>query len=868
MSSAPDTLLAAIPEMLLRRQALVFVERGHASQPERVMQAFDLELAALGVVASTRLRAAIATLDAASVASLRDGVCATIAANLGANRKHEPLFRKFPLGVPKDTEALWWTKVLSHFLQAEDAPCLFCRRTGTTHVLNPCRHVVCDSCFDGSSYSACPVCEHHVDRSSPFFEPTPVQPQPTKAEDVRWKLLDLGEGIDAAAQTLFRSLLGRVQALSPVDRTDLALLVAEYRDRVVPWLPDAIPVRENVALVFGTLFRYCDPLGVLPLARAHVGTATDVLRLLAVYSGVEPSLQPNTMVKQVSREEPHRRWWGKIAAMLGAAAPTRSVTVNVVVKNRRFKLGKLRRPLRRALLEILEGLHPDSLTEDMLRHRSYWVWVGEFLHPHEYAKRFPRVAHAFAIVRGKAPDGTPAPQFRGFYGKVEDAARTGDALAMVEVLRARPGELARRLDWMLRTAGARPGSTDGVVAAFAGVVEKVSTPVLVSLASGLRTRLEPAPVRVYFPKGGTVTGVSSSDRRAPLDASTIAAATGVVERELLRRFGEHPPFAAAIVDDALRRTIVPFNERTASPSAVVLPRGSVVDVPAAKIARMFVHWCEPEEGGWATDLDLSVGLYGATWDLVGVCSYYQLQVVDVEGREIARSSGDLRDAPWPDGASEFVDLDLERARAAGVRYAVMVVNAYSGMTFSALERGFAGLMLRNDAFGPHFDPRTVELKFALQGEHGVFMPLVFDLQAGVMHWVDAYSKGQFLFNNVATSNKAITRICPETIAYFGSGTRLSMYELGLLHAAARAQQVFLRGETLCVLSRGDQEDAPSFLARLRSGEGARPVPAFAPEGPALAMLFRGDVELPEGSEAFALFRERTTATLAASDLLS
>jgi len=94
---------------------------------------------------------------------------AALLAHAGGEQKHEPLFRRFPHGIPKDTEALWWSKVLVHFFQAEDQTCLFCRRKGTTHVLNPCRHVVCDHCYDGSSYSACPICEHHVDRSSPFF---------------------------------------------------------------------------------------------------------------------------------------------------------------------------------------------------------------------------------------------------------------------------------------------------------------------------------------------------------------------------------------------------------------------------------------------------------------------------------------------------------------------------------------------------------------------------------------------------------------------------------------------------------------------------------------------------------------------------
>jgi len=40
------------------------------------------------------------------------------------------------------------------------------------------------------------------------------------------------------------------------------------------------------------------------------------------------------------------------------------------------------------------------------------------------------------------------------------------------------------------------------------------------------------------------------------------------------------------------------------------------------------------------------------------------------------------------------------------------------------------------------------------------------------------------------------------------------------------------------------------------------------DAPLMAVLYRRDVDLPEGSSAYALFRERITPSLAASGLLS
>jgi hypothetical protein len=204
-----------------------------------------------------------------------------------------------------------------------------------------------------------------------------------------------------------------------------------------------------------------------------------------------------------------------------------------------------------------------------------------------------------------------------------------------------------------------------------------------------------------------------------------------------------------------------------------------------------------------------------------------------------------------------------------VRYAVMVVNNYAGMGFGQLERGFAGLMLRDDARGQHFDPRTVALRFDLAGGNGTFVPLVFDLETDSMHWLDAYSKGELAFNNVATSNKAITRLCPNLIAYFASGARPTMFELAALHAAARTPRVVVRdGDSIAHYVRGADEAAPGFLERILDGRGGVPGPLPGGDAPVFAALYRRDLELHAGSTCYALFDERAGATIAASALLT
>ena len=144
---------------------------------------------------------------------------------------------------------------------------------GAALELAPCCHVVCDLCFDGGTCSACPVCEHHVDRTSPFFRESPVRGE--AQERVRFKRLDLCEDADQAAQELLASLCRRKQAMSPDDRAALVTLVGGLGLRALDGLPQPVPVRENEALVLGTLLSSgCPPEAVLAAARGRLRSGT------------------------------------------------------------------------------------------------------------------------------------------------------------------------------------------------------------------------------------------------------------------------------------------------------------------------------------------------------------------------------------------------------------------------------------------------------------------------------------------------------------------------------------------------------------------------------------------------------------------
>jgi hypothetical protein len=843
-----------------------------------ILQALELELASVGWLFSAELRRELEKCSDAVLTDYARWLPRLLLESVGGHVRHEPLFRRFPEGIPADTQALWWSKVLCHFLQQPDQPCLFCDGQGCTHVLNPCAHVVCDRCFDGANYSACPVCEHKVDRSSPFFKPEESKVHTPQAP---FKRLHLCADPQLEFRAFFERLCRRPQALSPDDRQALLELLDFADQDCLSWLPEEIPLRENVATIFGSLAIKGGPQ-LLIKAQSHFTSATDVLRFIAALSGADPALIASFKNSKISVSNPEPRFKAQVEKALALYAankqeylkrfpqysinyppPPKEIVVNQQI--RRFKVAKLSRAWRRHLLEALESFPQEALFADLRRHANWWIWVGEFLHPHEYAKRFPKTAEAFRLIRGKGPEGQAAPIFQNWNSRIEQALKRRQADEMIGLLRQRPGEFARRLDHSLRILPL--ADQQRILSAFLERQGEMKIPVLLTLYAHLGSRGAHHP-RFYWPKGQLALGAGGEDRRPLLDGSLTEPFRSAIRDELLRRFSSLPKFPETCIDASLEDIAVPFNERTAAAAAVQVPRGSHLPMMEEGPIRLFLHWCQPKDGQ-ATDLDLSIAFYSADWQEQGSCSYYALQKLGAKGEVIAQSSGDLRNAPWPDGASEFVDLHPAAARREGIRYAVAVINSYAGLPFDKLERAFAGWMELESDKGAIFEPTRVKNRFQLRGENGVYLPFVVDLEAKQLHWLDLYSKGQFAMNNAANSSKAITTLCPRLIRYFASGCRANMKDLALLHAAARSDRVRIRERdgSWQVWQRREGESHSEFHARLDGMPGTSASPATSKDS-MMAFLAQGDLELPPESSAYVLFTGLAASTQAAADWLA
>lgn len=475
---------------------------------------------------------------------------------------------------------------------------------------------------------------HYLTNRLPNFEKKERLPL---LDEANLKVIEPGTIEDF--ESIFTRLAAANTSISATDKSDLKWFVENYRDDVFRLMPPEIPQKENLAHIGALLVANTEESeGFL---RDKIKTATDVLRLAAAMSEGDVSLAKATKFRSFKRYE------------------------------------------RRALLAILENC--GNLTEDFPRWKKRWLRLGERLHPGEFAEEFPRVFEAFDVIRNGKP-------FQTFNAKIERALTEKDAAKVVELLDARAGDFARRLDHLLRLDEAKQTE---ILEKFAVRAAQISTPVLLQVKTHFEHRGEPQEIRAFFPKGD-VAKVFAAENKLPFLSREICERAAVIcKNALVERFSHLSPLGKCYLDPRLKNYLVPFSQRSASKALRTLVRGSRIDLPEAKVIRFFLWW---KNGKERTDIDLSAALYDENLIYKDIVSYYNLKNYG------GHHSGDIVDAP--NGAAEFIDIDIEKTTAMGVRYVVMSLNSFTQQPYCDLPECFAGWMTRTHAgSGEIFEPR-------------------------------------------------------------------------------------------------------------------------------------------------------------------
>ncbi len=476
----------------------------------------------------------------------------------------------------------------------------------------------------------------------------------------------------------------------------------------------------------------------------------------------------------------------------------------------RTKYKSFSRKQRRVILGLLDRVaRPD---EDLNRHRGKWIRLAERLHPGEYAKRFPSAFGAIQKLRNNEKIVT-------FNSRIESYFRERDFGAATELLRQRPSELARRLDHLLRESD---DQFDPVLEAFQETASDVSTPVLLQLIAhfkqraldqqprqlkdvpdeeslnffdkAVRSLIKPLagkkktspiePMRTVFPKGQTAKLV-----RVPLAVALIApdVANRVVEitrQTLVDRFSQLPALGKCFVSPEFEKFTVPFSQRSASKSLRTLSRGSWLQLPKSNVVRLFLWWKEGKIEGKTTgrvDLDLSATIFRSNWKYLNHISYTSLKVTKLD----CCHSGDITSAPK--GASEFIDIDIEKLREAGARYVICSIQSYTSHPFCNLPQCYVGWMSRNKpGSGEIYEPASVQDKIDLASDRRISIPMLIDIEQRCVIWAD-------LSLNSMPDHRINIESNMRGLVHYGAGIesmkKPHLLELFSLHVQARGELV-------------------------------------------------------------------------------
>jgi hypothetical protein len=717
-----DILTALLNSIALRYKQSVVVHESTGKTPAQHIRGLLLDISQLGYTLDGQTVRALRTLDETQFKFFHDMLVTNLKNMVGDDVHYRPLFKNFPNDIPDDAD-YFIRRLIGH------VETLIGFKPEESAVLS-CGHVIDSRLFNLDDFGACPICQMQVDELDDEEDDRPSLDEVTPLKVIR--LISENDVLQ-----VFTNLLASKTSISAEDKAVIISLVEEDPS-MFTMVPPVIPMKENAALICALAVEYehdensgfCDYTHVAAeLLLDNMKTATDILRLAAALSKGDVSL----------------------------AEPTR------------FRLSNKERKIIMGLLN--EVKHPE---EDMARYKMRWIRLAEVIHAGKYAKKFPNAFKAIQILRNE-PDSIET--FSSKVEKLVTAVNNGDKASetnLVKLLATRPGEFARRLDWMMRTFKA-PGLIYETFKSH--IVSSLTTPMLLTLSAHLKNRSEVAETRYFMPKGNVAKLQVIEDNRKLIKPFVINNYVKRIDDELLSRFSDRGENLGNVyINPELKGYLVPLVQRNATKSLVTIPRGSHVALPENKFVRMFLYW--KENPGDRVDVDLSAIAYDADWNYKFHVSYTDISAMG------SVHSGDIQSAP--NGAAEFIDLDVMKSINAGVRYVVMNVISFTGQPFDTFEC-FAGIMGRdNPSMGKKFEAKTVKHKFDVAGNTRYNIPLILDLETDTLIWADIALSSRVNSNVEGQSNKVV--MMSNAIASM-INDKPNMFDLLTLHAQARGKSI-------------------------------------------------------------------------------
>lgn len=399
--------------------------------------------------------------------------------------------------------------------------------------------------------------------------------------------------------------------------------------------------------------------------------------------------------------------------------------VNASEDYRKFKLTNSYRKLIAAYLDSIK-----NPLEDMVKEREKWVALNMAVHFGVFRKKYENAFKAVNTVLNKPET------IKTFEGKLQVALVDEKNIdKVVKLAKQRPGIFARNLDNYIRKF---PESIDLITDALKDCGSSASMRVLVGARDNFSSRLNDHNVpRMYINKRG-FSNIIDKDREDISEENckkVIAAIDEVIKQKLV---DSQYDGKSIFIDPSLSTRVLPMKMRSMKNSMFKAERGSSIKIDEdTDYIRFFTYWKENDESG-RVDLDLSTSIFYKNFDQLETCAYY-----DTHG-EYSTHSGDFTSAP--NGATEFVDINIGKLKKTNASYVVMYVNVFSRQSLDSFD-AFCGVMCNNNGvFDKTYDPLKVVDRFDLTCDARAVLALIYDIENNTMLWADMPS------HNLAGSN--------------------------------------------------------------------------------------------------------------------
>lgn len=417
---------------------------------------------------------------------------------------------------------------------------------------------------------------------------------------------------------------------------------------------------------------------------------------------------------------------------------------------------------RKLLLELLENCN--NIKEDMKRNKNIWQRLGEILHPGEF-KKFTKVNDAFYAIRNNV-------KIESYNGKVDIALFEKDIDTAIKLLSNRPGEFARKIDLLLREF---PDNSMQILNAFKLVADKVSTRVLLQVRQHFMNRnnynlerLTKIQNYIYI----------YEDNRKPIDEKFCQFMIKICNIGLINQYSKKDFLGKVYVSEEFKNYTVPLSMRNTNQSLKTIGKGSRLKLDNdTNFIRPFIYWKNEIRNGKdiSTDIDLSVAFLDQIFNKIDYVDFTHLN------NDYSKHSGDITNAP--NGASEFIDIDINKALQNGIKYAIINVLSYSLNNFDNLPICYMGYMEKDfNTIGKIYEPTQVKQKINIMNNDCRTIPMILDLENREIVWCDI--SGNVSKYGPNSINNNMDSIVNET-KHLINTTYNNLYDLIQLHITAR-----------------------------------------------------------------------------------